>query len=260
MPSEPYTTGGAGPILANSAMIVPDPNAPAAPIGVVVPITATPIETGLLTAAELTELTGTGGSLRAQLDAVDGTSAILAVDPAIAAAINVLGTSAPPEATEWLERLEALTNPRFALQFGDADVSAQLASGLSRPMAPLTLQSLLNPAFFVPPAPTSAPTPTPTPDRHPPSRRPSPCCPTSRPFSESAVVGAASSGRRRARPARASSTPSDNWAPTPCPSLTAAPVLRNGRGRDRCDRRRARHDRRGRGRTGVRLRDLRRAR
>ncbi|MGC5172465.1 DUF6049 family protein [Microbacterium sp. DT81.1] len=159
--------GNAGPIVANSAMIVPEPNAPAAPIGVVVPITAPPIETGLLTPAQLTELTGTGGSLRAQLDAVDGTPAILAVDPAIAAAINVLGSSAPPEATEWLQRLEALANPRFALQFGDADVSAQLASGLPRPMAPVSLRSLLDPAFFVPPEPTAAPTPGPTPDSTP---------------------------------------------------------------------------------------------
>ncbi|HEX5859905.1 MAG TPA: DUF6049 family protein [Microbacterium sp.] len=156
-----------GPVVATSAMIVPDPAAPAAPVGVVVPITATPIEAGLLTPEQLTELTAVGGSLRAQLDAVDGTSAVLAVDPAITAAIRVLGTSAPPEALQWLEQLDALPNPRFALQFGDADVSAQLASGLPRPMAPITLQSLLNPAFFVPPAPTATPTPGPTPDATP---------------------------------------------------------------------------------------------
>jgi len=159
--------GQTGPIVSTSAIIVPDPNAAAAPIGVVVPLTATPIGTGLLSADELTELTGTGGSLRAQLDAVDGTSAILAVDPAVTAAIRVLGTSAPPEATQWLERLEALPNPRFALQFGDADVSAQLESGLSRPMAPLPLQSLLDPALFIPPEPTATPTPSATPEATP---------------------------------------------------------------------------------------------
>ena len=94
---------------------------------------------------------------------MEGTAAILAVDPAIPAAIRVLGTAAPASATEWLARLETLANSRFALQFGDADVAAQLQAGLARPLRPLSLQAYIDPANF---APVTAPTPSPsaTPD------------------------------------------------------------------------------------------------
>jgi hypothetical protein len=154
---------GDGPVRSTSVMIVPSEGA-AVGIGVVVPVTVGETAAGLLTGAELTELTGPDGSLTDQLDAVEGTAAILAVDPAIPAAIRVLGTAAPQSATEWLARLEALPNSRFALQFGDADVAAQLQAGLSRPMRPLSLQSYMDPQNFVPvtgatpsPSPTAAP-------------------------------------------------------------------------------------------------------
>ena len=113
---------------------MPDDAAAPVGVGVVVPVTAGPTAEGLLTADELVELTGPEGSLTNILDAVEGTEAILAVDPAIPAAIRVLGSSAPPTALLWLARLEALPQTRFALQFGDADVAAQVQAGIVPPL------------------------------------------------------------------------------------------------------------------------------
>ncbi|WP_127473601.1 DUF6049 family protein [Microbacterium sulfonylureivorans] len=150
-----------GRVTSTSAIIVPPAGDDDIGIGVLVPITASPIAEGLLTAAQLTTLTAPGGALTAQLDGVTGTAAILAVDPAIPASIRVLGTAAPESATAWLAALEALPNSRFALQFGDADVAAQLEAGATRPLAPTSLTAYMDPVDFVPDAdPTPAPTPT----------------------------------------------------------------------------------------------------
>lgn len=147
-----------------SAIIVPDDSASPIGLGIVVPITAPATAEGLLTALELTDLTAPNGSLTAQLDAVDDTEAILAVDPAIPAAIRALGTSAPPSALSWLARLEGLANSRFALQFGDADVAAEVQAGLVPPLQPTSLQAYLAPVDFAPVTePSQEPTPTPSP-------------------------------------------------------------------------------------------------
>ncbi|SFR87853.1 hypothetical protein SAMN04487846_0198 [Microbacterium sp. cf046] len=153
----------AGPVTSTSVMIVPAEGGAEVGIGVVVPITAGPSSAGLLTSAELTVLTSPAGSLTNQLDAVEGTPAILAVDPAIPAAIRVLGSSAPASATEWLARLEALANSRFALQFGDADVAAQLEAGLPRPLRPLSLKAYIDPINLVTAA-TATPEPSASPE------------------------------------------------------------------------------------------------
>lgn len=152
-----------GTVSSASAMIVPAEAGAEVGIGVVVPITAGPLGEGLLTAEQLTELTAPDGSLTAQLDAIADTDAILAVDPAIAAAIRVLGTAAPDAAKEWLARLESLPNSRFALQFGDADVTTQLEAGLPQPLEPTSFTAYMDPADFVSPTPTPTPTPTATP-------------------------------------------------------------------------------------------------
>jgi hypothetical protein len=153
---------GANTVSARSVMIVPAVPAATSALGVVVPVTAAPLSTGLLTADQLTALTATDGDLTAVLDAVDGTDAILAIDPAVPAAIRALGTGAPATAAAWLTRLTALPNSRFALQFGDADVSAQLDAGLAAPLAPTSLQAYLSPGNFVS-APAAGATPAPTP-------------------------------------------------------------------------------------------------
>jgi hypothetical protein len=109
----------------------------------------------------LSALTAADGSLTSQLDAVDGTPVILAVDPAIPAAIRVLGTAAPASAAAWLARLDALPNSRFALQFGDADVAAQLQAGLPAPEGPTSLETYMSPSNFTP-AGSGPPTPATT--------------------------------------------------------------------------------------------------
>ncbi|MFT4220768.1 MAG: DUF6049 family protein [Microbacterium sp.] len=151
-------------LVSTSAMIVPRTGSTVSPVAVVVPITAGPLTTGLLDAAQLEELTAPGGSLSEQLQAVAGSDAILAVDPAIPAAIRVLGDTAPDDAVRWLEVLENLPNTRFALQFGDADAAAELAAGLKRPAGPTTLQYAMSLEDFPTQTPTATPTATPAAD------------------------------------------------------------------------------------------------
>ncbi len=154
----------AGTLRAPSVVVVPT-DGPSTPIAVVVPITAAPMTRGLLTGNELAELTAVDGALSAQLDAVDGTPVTLAVDPAIPAAIRVLGSAAPPTAVAWLQRLLALPNDRFALPFGDADIAAQLRAGLAAPMGPTSLQSYMSESDFRGPASAvSSPEPAPSAD------------------------------------------------------------------------------------------------
>lgn len=116
-----------------------------APVTTVVPLTATP-ERELLSSEELQQLTGPDGALTAQLDAVRETSAVLAIDPAIVAAIRSLGERSPASAQAWLADLDDLPNDRFALQFLDADLSAQAAAGLSHPLAPDSLDVFIAPS------------------------------------------------------------------------------------------------------------------
>ncbi|WP_347977398.1 DUF6049 family protein [Microbacterium sp. ProA8] len=154
--------GDGGTVTATSAMIVPPDDATDVGIGVIVPITAGPLSEGLLTSEQLAELTAPEGDLTVQLDAVTDTGAILAVDPAVPAAIRVLGTSAPTSALEWLTRLESMQNSRFALQFGDADVTAQLQAGAPQPLAPTSFITYMSPSDFTAPTPTPTATPDPT--------------------------------------------------------------------------------------------------
>lgn len=141
-------------------------------ITVLVPITATPANGALLTSDELAALTGPDGSLAAQLDGVAGTSAVLAVDPLIPAAIRVLGSAAPVSAIDWLARLEALPNERFALQAADADATVQARAELPHLLEPLSFETYLDTANFAATTPTPSatasaspsPSPSATPD------------------------------------------------------------------------------------------------
>ena len=172
-----YDTGGES-VSTRTVIVKPRSASGAAGVGVIVPITAGAISTGMLGAEALTELTGPDGSLTAQLDAVTATPAILAVDPAIAASIRALGSSAPATAEEWLDRLMALPNERFALQYGDADLAAQVGAGLDAPLQMTSFAPYLDPANFDPPdtagtddgdTPAASPTPStpvlPTPEQ-----------------------------------------------------------------------------------------------
>jgi len=157
------TTSGGIALASTSAIVIPGPRDPVR-VGVVVPITAPAISRGLLTSDALAELTAADGELTAQLDAVAGTAAILAVDPAIPAAIRVLGDAAPGTAVAWLDRLMGLPNSRFALQFGDADLATQLQAGLAEPLSALPLVSYVPEGTApetVSPTPNATTTPAP---------------------------------------------------------------------------------------------------
>lgn len=143
----PVTVSLAGEVE-RTVITVPQTDAPARAVGVVVPITAGPLTTGLLSREQLEEATGEQGRLSALLDGVAGTSAILAVDPAVVASIRVLGSSAPDSANAWLDNLLALPNERFALQFGDADLAVQVQAGLAAPLTPTTLAPFADPNDF----------------------------------------------------------------------------------------------------------------
>ena len=145
---------------ATSVLVVADSQT--TQVGVIVPITATPEVSALLTADELSALTAPDGALTAQLDGVAGTTAVLAIDPSILSAIRVLGSAAPESAREWLIRLDGLPNARFALQFGDADAAAQAQAGLPELLQPTTLAPFLDGANFPQTPATAAPTSTPS--------------------------------------------------------------------------------------------------
>ena len=143
------TTAGVYPIAASWGSseqrgVVYVPADDQAGIALVVPVTAPSTSRGILSADELTTLTAEDGELTQVLDAVEGTAAILAIDPAIPAAIRALGAAAPASASEWLDRLVSLPNDRFALQYGDADVSSQIDAGLDAPIAPAHLGNFLD--------------------------------------------------------------------------------------------------------------------
>jgi hypothetical protein len=152
------TDADADDLVAESVIVI----TPAAPqVGVIVPITATPADRVLLTADEVSALTSAEGALTAQLDGVTGTAAVLAIDPSIVAAIRVLGTAAPQSATDWLTRLDELPNERFALQFGDADMTVQSQAELGTLLQPTTLTPFIDPRNL--PSASATPTPQGTP-------------------------------------------------------------------------------------------------
>jgi hypothetical protein len=153
-----------GDLVSRSAIVLQGETPITAAIGVIVAVAAGPQTDGLLTGEELTTLTGTDGRLTDILSAVAGTSAILAIDPALLASIRVLGDSAPPSALAWLDRLGALPNERFALQFGDADVSVQADAGLTTLLEPTSLDYAMSADDFADVTATPAPDPTATPD------------------------------------------------------------------------------------------------
>ena len=69
--------------------------------------------------------TGPTGLLTRQLDALAGRRVAIGIDPRIIASIRVLGSSAPPSATAWLQRLSEMPNEMFPLAYADADLAVQ---------------------------------------------------------------------------------------------------------------------------------------
>lgn len=167
---------GAGAVLAVAALLVPAvaaapavavPSAVAAPItvSVVVPITATAGDDGLLDAETLAIATSSAGALTRELDEVLATSATVALDPMILASIRVLGAAAPVSALDWLDRLEAAPNEVFLLAYADADLTPFAREDALDLAEPLDFDFAIDPAAFGPEqtaTPTATPTPAPT--------------------------------------------------------------------------------------------------
>ena len=143
-----------------SAIVVAAPTtASATNVQVVVPIRGPLSGDGLMSARDLSAATGEGGSLARLLDAVDGTSATLAIDPRLLVSIRILGSGAPESATAWLERLESLPNKTFELPFADADLTLESQAGLAEPLRPTGFDYAARDENF---RPTESPSPTPT--------------------------------------------------------------------------------------------------
>lgn len=130
------------------------------PLALVVPITPPPTSRGVIDAAELETLTAPGGHLAELLNAVEGTSATLAIDPRVLLSIRALSDEAPASASAWLDRLEGLGNASFELPYADADLTLQRQAGLEAPLALTSLDFALGPAQSV--QPTASPSASPS--------------------------------------------------------------------------------------------------
>lgn len=118
-------------------------------VAVAIPITTPATSNGLISSKDLATYTGANGLLTRQVDGLLGhPSVAIGLDPRILASIRVLGSSAPPSATAWLESLSHLPNDVFPLQFADADVAGQVQSGLKKLLSPTTLAWAMNPSDF----------------------------------------------------------------------------------------------------------------
>lgn len=125
-------------------------------LAVIVPITLPSEITQLPTAAELGDITASGGPLDRLLSAAEQTHATLAIDPRLIVAIRGHGENAPDSATELLQRLESTTLPSFLLQFNDADLSTQAALGYTIPLQPLGFTELTSSGVFASAPPSDA--------------------------------------------------------------------------------------------------------
>ncbi len=165
-----------GELLATGTAALASASAPAsAPVGLALaaPLTVPAQSTGLLPADLLETWTAPAGLLTRQLDALGDRSVAIGVDPRIIASIRALGSSAPASAVAWLERLAALPNEIFPLQYGDADLAVQAQLGLDAPLEPISFDDALDPGDFAAPADgadatggaaTATPMPTTLPD------------------------------------------------------------------------------------------------
>ncbi len=144
---------------------------PALPVRLTIaaPLTAPAGETGLITAEALEQYTSPFGLLSRQLDAMYGRPVAIAIDPMIIASIRVLGTSAPPSALAWLDRLSTVPNQVFPLAYADADLTLATQAGAATVPVPTSFSGLDPALFGGPPAdePDETPSPSPTPTEPP---------------------------------------------------------------------------------------------
>ena len=137
------------------------------PVGltITVPLVTPAGSTGLITADALAQFTSPAGLLSRQLDAVIDRPVAIGIDPMILVSIRILGSSAPPTASAWLERLRAATNETFPLTYADSDLTLMLQAGSTAVLQPQSFDFAIDPTLFsaaVTPAPGDTPAPTPT--------------------------------------------------------------------------------------------------
>jgi hypothetical protein len=131
-------------VMANSRVTSPD----RVGLALAYPLTAPPLESGLIPAERLEAWTAPTGALTRQLEAVDGAAVAIGLDPRIPASIRILGSSAPESAVEWLAALERMPNEVFPLAYADADLAAQSQAGVDAPLEPLGFDDAIDPADF----------------------------------------------------------------------------------------------------------------
>jgi murein biosynthesis integral membrane protein MurJ len=140
-----------------------DPSSYGSPtdVSVAMPITVPESQSGVLSPATLAADTAVDGTLTAQLDAAEGHSVAIGIDPRIIASIRRLGVNAPTSALAWLDRLERLHNEKFALTYADSDVVGLHQAGASSIEGVISLDQEIDASNF-PGAAKPTPTPTPT--------------------------------------------------------------------------------------------------
>jgi len=137
-------------------------------VTIAVPLTVPDGSTALLTADQLAAYTRPSGTLTRQLEAVADRPVAIGVDPRIIVSIRLLGSTAPPSATAWLDDLASATNEVFPLAYADADVTLSTQAGAERVPQPESLEFAIDPALFASepeqpdPGTTATATPSPT--------------------------------------------------------------------------------------------------
>src|SRR5690554_6134865 len=109
-------------------------------LALVVPLTVPPEATGLIPPESLESYTSPTGILTRTLDAVEGQTVAIGIDPMIIASIRILGNTAPDSAISWLDRLKSVSNETFALSYADSDLAALSQAGATTVLAPTSFQ------------------------------------------------------------------------------------------------------------------------
>lgn len=115
--------GGANTIIVRDA---PGESQPTS-VALAAPIDAEIDDSGLLDAETLETLTSRSGGPRRALDAALDAGATIGIDPAFGTSIEALGSDAPEDAIDWLDRAD--TASTYPLLYGNADPLAQLRAG-----------------------------------------------------------------------------------------------------------------------------------
>ncbi|GAA4169276.1 DUF6049 family protein [Gryllotalpicola koreensis] len=150
-------------------LIVPGATPATVSVAAVMPITAPPDSTGLISSQDLATYTGPDGVLTRELSVAQSNPDVtIGIDPMLLVSVRVLGQHAPASAQAWLTALADLPNLSFALQYGDADPALQIQAGVASPLQPTDFSYALGDfsgslTVGEPTTTTPDPTPTPTP-------------------------------------------------------------------------------------------------